>query len=73
MKLQLAYEISFKQHFGSRVSKHLNAITQHAIRFYKHTSLGTKITITPTGSPIDAGSVGENPSGCGGGNDVGLT
>ena len=72
MKLQLAYETSFKNMFGSRVSKHLNAIMQHATRFYKHTSLGTRITITPA-SHIGAGSVGEDPRGCGGRlSDVGL-
>ena len=56
MKLQLAYETSFKEEFGSKVSKHLNAIMQHAIGFYKHTSLATKINITP-GNFIDAGNV----------------
>ena len=73
MKVQLAYEISFKNTFGSRVTKHLNAMMQHAIRFYKHHSLGTKITITPASGYIDVGrsvAVGSS-SGCT--NDVGLT
>ena len=63
MKLQLAYETSFKEEFGSKVSKHLNAIMQHAIGFYKHTSLATKINITP-GNFIDAGSVATSSGSC---------
>ena len=72
MKLQLGYDTGFSNLFGSNVNKHLNGIMVHAVRFYKHQSLGTQIFITP-GTAMNAGTVQDTLSSSGGcSNDVGL-
>ena len=72
MKLQLAYESSFQNKFGSRTTHHLNGIMEHSIRLYAHTSLGTRLKVID-GGHVNAGSVPETANGCGGSfSDVGL-
>ena len=69
MRLQLAYESSFKDHFGKNLTKHLNAMLVHAKMFFSDPSLGTRIQIVD-GPHIDAGDVPETNEG--GKDEVGL-
>lgn len=70
MKLQLAYESSFKNHFGRNITKHLNGMLVHAKMFFSDPSLGTRIQVI-AGNPIDAGDIPEATL-KDGGIDVGL-
>ena len=71
MKVQLAYESSFKVHFGGNLTKHLNGMLVHAKMFFSDPSLGTRIQIV-AGTPIDAGDIPEAPLPPNGNPDVGI-
>ena len=64
MKVQLAYDSKFKNHFGNKVSKHLSAIAAHAKTFYQHKSLATNADLVVVGNFVNAGNV-KNQNDCG--------